>query len=86
MILFAVFILLLVLPKSRPYVVGVIVVIALGVLIGSIMPDFFMEEPEFWIGLIACIICVIMGFISLADEEKKEREEKFNRHYGRRKD
>lgn len=86
MITLAIILFFIIIPKSRPYILGFIALIAVSLLIGWLMPDFFWEEPAFWVGIIICLFCLAMAFSSLADEEKKEYEKELERRYGRRKD
>ena len=86
MITLAIILFFIIMPKSRPYILGFIALIAVSLLIGRLMPDFFWEEPAFWVGIIICLFCLAMAFSSLADEEKKEYEKELERRYGRRKD
>lgn len=76
----------IIMPKSRPYILGFIALIAVCLFIGWLMPDFFWEEPAFWTGIIICLFCVVMALSSLADEEKQEHEKELEKRYGRRKD
>lgn len=86
MITLAIILFFIIIPKSRPYILGFIALIAVSLLIGWLMPDFFWEEPAFWVGIIICLFYLAMAFSSLADEEKKEYEKELERRYGRRKD
>ena len=86
MITLAIILFFIIMPKSRPYILGFIALIAVSLLIGWLMPDFFWEEPAFRVGIIICLFCLVMAFSSLADEEKKEYEKELERRYGRRKD
>ena len=86
MITLAVIIFFIIMPESRPYILGFVALIAVGLFIGWMLPDFIWEEPAFWAGLVICLFCVTMAFISLAEDERKEREKELERRYGRRKD
>lgn len=86
MITLAIILFFIIMPKSRPYILGFIALIAVSLLIGWLMPDFFWEEPAFLVGIIICLFCLAMAFSSLADEDKKKYEKELERRYGRRKD
>ena len=75
--LIAIIILLFILPASRPYMIGLVVIIGLGLLIGLITPDFFKEEPQFWVGLIILILCLIGLGSYIRDWEKEDRDDRF---------
>ena len=76
MITLAIILFFIIMPGSRPYILGFVALIAVCLLIGWLMPDFFWEEPAFCVGIVICLFCVVMAFTSLADEEKKEHEKK----------
>lgn len=86
MITLAIILFFIIMPGSRPYILGFVALIAVCLLIGWLMPDFSWEEPAFCVGIVICLFCVVMAFTSLADEEKKEHEKELERRYGRRKD
>lgn len=75
--LIAIVILLFFLPASRPYMVCIAVIIGLGLLIGFITPDFFKEEPQFWLGLVILILCLIGLGSYIRDWEKEDRDDRF---------
>ena len=67
-------ILLFALPKTRPFMVGLTVVIGLGILVGLISPDFFLEEPVFWVCILLVFGCLIMLWSYISDWDKEERD------------
>lgn len=73
----AIIILLFILPASRPYMIGLVAIIGLGILIGLISPDFFKEEPVFWTCLLIVSFCLIMLGSYIRDWEKEDRDDKF---------
>lgn len=77
MLLTAIIILLFILPASRPYMIGLVVIIGLGILVGLIFPDFFKEEPVFWTGLLIVSFCLVMLGSYLKDWEKEDREDRY---------
>lgn len=77
MLLTAIIILLFILPVSRPYMIGLVVIIGLGILVGLISPDFFKEEPVFWTGLLIVSFCLVMLGSYLKDWEKEDREDRY---------
>lgn len=77
MLLTAIIILLFILPAARPYMIGLVVIIGLGILVGLISPDFFKEEPVFWTGLLIVSFCLVMLGSYLKDWEKEDREDRY---------
>lgn len=77
MLLTVIIILLFILPASRPYMIGLVVIIELGILVGLISPDFFKEEPVFWTGLLIVSFCLVMLGSYLKDWEKEDREDRY---------
>lgn len=77
MLLTAIIILLFILPASRPYMIGLVAIIGLGILVGLISPDFFKEEPVFWTGLLIVSFCLVMLGSYLKDWEKEDREDRY---------
>ena len=77
MLLTAIIILLFILPASRPYMIGLVVIVGLGILVGLISPDFFKEEPVFWTGLLIVSFCLVMLGSYLKDWEKEDREDRY---------
>ena len=77
MLLTAIIILLFILPVSRPYMIGLVVIIGLGILVGLISPGFFKEEPVFWTGLLIVSFCLVMLGSYLKDWEKEDREDRY---------
>lgn len=77
MLLTAIIILLFILPAPRPYMIGLVVIIGLGILVGLISPDFFKEEPVFWTGLLIVSFCLVMLGSYLKDWEKEDREDRY---------
>lgn len=77
MLLTAIIILLFILPASRQYMIGLVVIIGLGILVGLISPDFFKEEPVFWTGLLIVSFCLVMLGSYLKDWEKEDREDRY---------
>lgn len=49
MITLAIILFFIIMPGSRPYILGFVALIAVSLLIGWLMPDFFWEEPAFWV-------------------------------------
>lgn len=77
MLLTAIIILLFILPASRPYMIGLVFIIGLGILVGLISPDFFKEEPVFWTGLLIISFCIVMLGSYFKDWEKEDREDRY---------
>lgn len=77
MLLTAIIILLFILPASRPYMIGLVVIIGHGIMVGLISPDFFKEEPVFWTGLLIVSFCLVMLGSYLKDWEKEDREDRY---------
>lgn len=64
-------------PKTRPFMIGLVVAMGFDLLIGLILPEFFLEEIEFWLGLLIVIVCVGMLISYLHDWEKEDREDRY---------
>lgn len=77
MLLTAIIILLFILPASRPYMIGLVFIIGLGILVGLISPDFFKEEPVFWTGLLIISFCIVILGSYFKDWEKEDREDRY---------
>lgn len=72
-----VFIALLLIPQTRKYIIGFVVIIGICVLLGAIAPDFFLEEPLFWTGILIVIACIVMLASYIRDWDQKDREDRY---------
>lgn len=76
-LIFSIITVLFIAPKTRPFMIGLVVAMGIGLLIGLILPEFFLEEIEFWIGLLIVIVSVGMLISYLHDWEKEDRQDRY---------
>ena len=68
---------LLLIPQTRKYIIGFVVIIGICVLLEVIAPDFFMEGPLFWTAILVVIVCIAMLASYISDWDKKDREDRY---------
>ena len=73
----AVLIALLLIPQSRKYIIGFVVIIGICVLLEVIAPDFFLEEPLFWTCILIVVVCIAMLASYISYWDKKDREDRY---------